>query len=185
MHRDMKLANILLHFPDHPELASMSRNAKRNFLANVDLTMVNFQAKISDFGLSTILEGTNTQLSICGTPLYSAPQLLKKRGYSYKVDIWALGIMCYELLMGQTPFHSYEMKDLIAKINEGKYLVQTRDPLTVECALFLTKCLQANEDNRVNMMELIEHPFVNMELGKELADNLHYLDMNMYWDTID
>jgi len=103
--------------------------------------MVNFQAKISDFGLSTILEGTNTQLSICGTPLYSAPQLLKKKGYSYKVDIWALGIMCYELLMGQTPFHSYEMKDLIAKINEGKYLVQTRDPLTIECALFLTKCL--------------------------------------------
>lgn len=76
---------------------------------------------ISDFGLSTILDNSQSQLSICGTPLYSSPQLLKKRGYSYKVDVWALGIICYELLMGKTPFHSYQMKDLIAKINEGKY----------------------------------------------------------------
>jgi serine/threonine protein kinase len=48
---------------------------------------------------------------------------LKKKGYSYKVDIWAIGIMCYELLMGKTPFHSNEMKDLIAKINKGDYTV--------------------------------------------------------------
>jgi serine/threonine protein kinase len=134
----MKLANILLHFPDNPELTAMSRNQKRNFLASVDLRAVKFQAKISDFGLSTTLETTNTQLSICGTPLYSAPQSLKKRGYSYKVDILALGIMCYELLMDQTPFHPHEMKDLIAKINEGRYLVNTKDPLSIECALFLT-----------------------------------------------
>lgn len=100
IHRDMKLANILLHFPDNPELSRMSHNAKRNFLATVDLSKVLFQAKISDFGLSTLLEGTNSQLSICGTPLYSSPQLLKKRGYSYKVDVWAIGIICYELLMG-------------------------------------------------------------------------------------
>lgn len=64
------------------------------------MSQIKFYAKISDFGLSTILEGANTQLTICGTPLYSSPQLLKKRGYSYKVDVWALGIMCYELLMG-------------------------------------------------------------------------------------
>jgi len=46
--------------------------------------------------------------------------------------------MCYEMLMGRTPFHSYEMKDLIAKINEGKYSVLIKEPLTIECALFLT-----------------------------------------------
>jgi serine/threonine protein kinase len=123
IHRDMKLANILLHFPDHPEVASMNRNQKRQFLATVDLTKVNFHAKISDFGLSTILDATTNQLSICGTPLYSAPQLLKRRGYSYKVDVWALGIMCYELLMGKTPFHSYEMQELLNKINEGRYVL--------------------------------------------------------------
>ena len=107
IHRDMKLANILLHFPDSPQVETMNKNDKRAFLMTADLTKINFQAMISDFGLSTILDNAQSQLSICGTPLYSSPQLLKKRGYSYKVDVWALGIICYELLMGKTPFHSY------------------------------------------------------------------------------
>jgi len=62
---------------------------------------------------------------------------LKKRGYSAKVDTWALGVMLYEMMMGKTPFHSYEMKDLIAKINDGRYKVSIEDPLSIECALFL------------------------------------------------
>ena len=73
IHRDMKLANILLHFPDKPELESLNKQQKRAFLSSVDLTRVDFQVKISDFGLSTILDGSNTNLSICGTPLYSSP----------------------------------------------------------------------------------------------------------------
>ena len=56
IHRDMKLANILLHFPDYPELDSMSKLEKRAFLEKVDLGTANFEAKISDFGLSTILD---------------------------------------------------------------------------------------------------------------------------------
>ena len=69
----MKLANILLHFPDKPEMENMNKMQKKQFLYSVDLTRVEFQVKISDFGLSTILDGTNTNLSICGTPLYSSP----------------------------------------------------------------------------------------------------------------
>lgn len=49
--------------------------------------------------------------------------------------------MCYELLMGKTPFHSFEMAELLAKINEGKYIVHTKEPLSIECAMFLTQCL--------------------------------------------
>ena len=163
IHRDMKLANILLHFPDKPELEALSRPQKKSFLASVDLTRVNFQVKISDFGLSTILDGTNTQLSICGTPLYSSPQLLKKRGYSAKVDTWALGVMLYEMMIGKTPFHSYEMKDLIAKINDGRYKVTLDEPLSIECALFLIQCLQMNENDRIPVEEIQLHPFINRE----------------------
>lgn len=179
IHRDMKLANILLHFPDHPELGGLTKNEKRAWLQKVDLRATNFEAKISDFGLSTILEGPTQQLSICGTPLYSSPQLLKKRGYSSKVDTWAIGVMLYELLMGLTPFHAYEMKDLINKINEGKYTLQLEEPISIECALFLSQCLQTNESDRLNMDQITEHPFIN-----DLSDKLTELNVDAYYKEL-
>lgn len=67
------------------------------------------------------------------------------------MDTWAIGVMLYELLMGVTPFHAYEMKDLINKINDGKYVLKLEEPVTIECALFLSQCLQTNESDRLNM----------------------------------
>jgi len=59
--------------------------------------------------------------------------------------------MCYELLMGQTPFHSQHMKELIQKINTGDFSLELNEPVAIECALFLTQCLQANEEDRLNV----------------------------------
>lgn len=61
VHRDMKLANVLLHFPNKPQLESLSHNQKRQFLRKIDLANIEFQVKISDFGLSTIFDGTESQ----------------------------------------------------------------------------------------------------------------------------
>lgn len=69
--------------------------------------------------------------------------------------------MTYELLMGKTPFHAYELKDLISKINKGDYTLLLKEPITIECALFLTQCLQANEEDRIKVSELLDHPFTN------------------------
>jgi serine/threonine protein kinase len=84
-----------------------------------------------------------------GTPLYSSPQLLSKRSYSYKHDVWAIGITCYQLLHGRTPFHSQEMKDLQLKVNVGQYTIQLREALSLEAALFICQCLQAQESDRL------------------------------------
>lgn len=74
--------------------------------------------------------------------------------------------MLYEMLMGVTPFHSYEMKDLIAKINDGRYTLNLKEPITIECSLFLIQCLQSNEAERISMEELQEHPFISKMLEK-------------------
>lgn len=117
----MKLANILIHFPNNPSLDSMTKRMKRHFLKKVDLTSVEFQVKISDFGLSTILDDCVSELSIVGTPLYQSPQLLKRKCYNDSVDTWALGVILFEILVGVTPFHCSEMSDLVRKINDGRY----------------------------------------------------------------
>jgi len=68
--------------------------------------------------------------------------------------------MIYELLVGVTPFHSYEMKDLIAKINDGRYKVSLQEPICVQTCLFLIQCMQMNEGDRIPVEELTEHPYI-------------------------
>ena len=42
--------------------------------------------------------------TFCGTPLYVSPELLKRKNYNNKIDVWSVGIMTYELLFGKVPF---------------------------------------------------------------------------------
>ena len=76
--------------------------------------------------------------------------------------------MLYELLMGKTPFHAYEMKDLLSKINEGKYDVTLKEPITVETTLFLLETLQSEEKDRIKDAALTEHPFINDDKSVKL-----------------
>ena len=92
--------------------------------------------------------------------------------------------MCYELLMGRTPFHSYELKDLIAKINRGDYTVALNEPISIECALFLTQCLQANESDRISAEELINHQFLNLNYQSSDNTRMTKLDKTAFTDEL-
>lgn len=75
IHRDLKLQNIMMHFPDHTEqLMVMNKDERKKFLRDVDLTKVRFELKIADFGFSKKLKNKGQiNKTICGTPLYMAP----------------------------------------------------------------------------------------------------------------
>ena len=79
VYRDLKPENILLDAKGH--------------------------VKITDFGLSKILETESDKaFTICGTPQYLAPEVIKKQGYDKAVDWWSLGCVMYEMLTGKIPF---------------------------------------------------------------------------------
>lgn len=104
VHRDIKLANILLHFPE-TDLLNMNVECRKRFLRKVDLCKVKFSIKIADMGLATELDYAKSRaLTVCGTPLYMSPEIDLEQSYDFKVDIWALGVVYYELLTGITPF---------------------------------------------------------------------------------
>jgi serine/threonine protein kinase len=75
IHRDLKLQNIMMHFPDDNEnLTKMTKEEKKAFFKNVDLTKTRFELKIADFGFSKKLKSKKDRnKTICGTPLYMAP----------------------------------------------------------------------------------------------------------------
>ena len=95
IHRDLKLNNIFLD--------------------------ENMEVKMGDFGLAVKLDYKNEKIkSFCGTLNYMAPEIFERKGYSYEIDIWALGIiMCY-LLVGKNPFQSSTEKETINNIKNNK-----------------------------------------------------------------
>ena len=69
--------------------------------------------KICDFGWavhSPLLRATQ-----CGTPLYTPPEVVSKRPYDSKIDIWSIGILTYELLYGTIPFEIRQLDDMKEK----------------------------------------------------------------------
>ena len=68
--------------------------------------------KLGDFGWSVYFGNQAMRNTQCGTPLYLAPELVGHQEYNEAVDIWAIGILAYELLTGDNPFSIQTARDL-------------------------------------------------------------------------
>ena len=72
--------------------------------------------KLSDFGNAKFLLKRQKTFTLCGVPEACAPEMLCNSGHSHPVDLWALGILLYELIMGHSPFYSENEMDTYARI---------------------------------------------------------------------
>ena len=100
-----------------------------------------------------------------GTPYYMAPELWENKPYSKKSDIWALGVILFELLNTLTPFHAKNRPEFENKVHESSYNLREacKENLTLECILFLSHCLQHNENERKSYTDLMKHPYITNE----------------------
>lgn len=141
----------------------MNKEQRKRFLREVDLVNEKFEIKIADFGFSKKLKNkSQVNKTICGTPLYMAPQVVQKSTYSYKADIWSIGCILFELLNGQTPFHARNRADFEGRVEASNYNFKdsVKANLTLETIFFLCQCLQHNEDERKCVTELMSHPYI-------------------------
>merc|ERR1712078_89516 len=77
-------------------------------------------AKLTDFGFAKIVEPGARTYTLCGTPEYIAPEVLLNKGHGKPVDWWTLGILIYEMIVGQPPFCDEEPMGIYQKILAGK-----------------------------------------------------------------
>ena len=82
--------------------------------------------------------------------------------YDTKADIWSIGTVCYELLIGKSVFDAKTMDVLVEKVKEGKYKVPSS--VSKELVSFLNGMLQYEPDYRLNARELRNHPFLTKNI---------------------
>ena len=154
IHRDVKLDNILLHFENEEDL--------KNF------DLMKATVKIIDFGFACKISKTGLQYTVLGSPINMDPIILKKLnsstkktkqlGYSEKADIWSIGTICYEMVIGRPVYDAEDMDDLVEKVEDGSYKVPTS--MSHELVSFLNAMLQYNSENRLTASQLSRHDFI-------------------------
>ena len=173
VHRDLKLDNILLNFPNE--------NDKAN------LNMLKAEIKLIDFGFATRLRTVNGNLAntILGTPSNMEPHMLRDmenqspslKGYNEKVDIWSLGTLCYEMLVGRMAFAGHSMEELYKKVKAGNYKLPLW--LSKEAVSFINGMLQYDSNKRLSAVELLNHDFL-----KKNVKEFQTLDVNQVKDKV-
>ena len=117
--------------------------------------------KLCDFGWAKELN-VNKRATFCGTMEYIAPEIVGSEMYDFSVDIWSLGILLYELIMGHSPFRSKSKKDrnIMIKIKKHDLVFDKDKNISKECIDLINRLLDMNPEQRLKIKDIFEHPFV-------------------------
>ncbi|KAF8452741.1 kinase-like domain-containing protein [Boletus edulis BED1] len=107
IHRDIKPQNLLLNPASPEELA-------KGHPIGVPIL------KVADFGFARSLPKTMLAETLCGSPLYMAPEILRYEKYDAKADLWSVGAVLYEMCVGKPPFRAQNHVELLKKIEQSK-----------------------------------------------------------------
>lgn len=113
--------------------------------------------KIADFGWS-VHEPTSMRTTLCGTLDYLPPEMVQGKPHTKNVDLWSLGVLCYELLVGRAPFVATNYDDTYKKIIKVDYKLP--DHVSKAAAHFISKLLVLNPQQRLPLDQVLMHPWI-------------------------
>ncbi|CAK8986502.1 unnamed protein product [Durusdinium trenchii] len=141
-------------------------------------------AKIGDFGISKVIEGTTAAAgTVVGTPSYFAPEICEDKPYNSKIDIWSMGVVLYEMLALAQPFAASNVAAMIMKIVNAEPAPLPPDWRPEVCDV-VRRALNKNADERPNAEDLLALPAATWQAVLPHADQTTVLSMD-HFEKID
>ena len=114
-------------------------------------------AKLTDFGWSNYIQEDKERRTVCGTPIYLAPEIIKEQGHDERVDIWCIGVLLYELITGSVPFKGNDIETLKSNILHLK--ISWPKEMNPDAKDLISKILKLDPSQRLPLEDILEHPF--------------------------
>ncbi|SMN21524.1 similar to Saccharomyces cerevisiae YPL209C IPL1 Aurora kinase subunit of the conserved chromosomal passenger complex [Maudiozyma saulgeensis] len=134
IHRDIKPENILIGF--------------------------NNIVKLTDFGWSIISPKGLKRKTLCGTIDYLSPEIITSREYDETVDVWALGILIYELIIGAPPFEEESKEMTYKRIVRGNIVFPNDRQVSEQAKNLIKRILVQDPKKRLSLRSIKEHPWI-------------------------
>ncbi|EEY65264.1 protein kinase, putative [Phytophthora infestans T30-4] len=119
--------------------------------------------KIADFGFARHLATASMAETLCGSPLYMAPEILKFQKYDAKADLWSVGTILFEMLAGRPPYGGANHVQLLANIERQPLRFPPTLQLSRPCRQLLVALLQRKPALRLGFAEFFADPFVDLQ----------------------
>lgn len=162
IHRDIKPQNLLLCPAPASYRAGVAqvvpfKGSEDSFNPATGLESLPM-LKIADFGFARSLPATSLAETLCGSPLYMAPEILRYEKYDAKADLWSVGTVLYEMVVGKPPFRASNHVELLRKIEKGEDRIKFPDenPASDEVKKLIRGLLKRNPVERMTFTDFFE-----------------------------
>ena len=142
-----------------------------------------YNIKITDFGFARYFDSDIMIQTMCGSPIYMAPEIMKHKKYNNKSDLWSVGIIMYEMLTGHPPFRAKNILELLRKIKTQKLELPKNIRLSKKGTDLLIGLLNTNPDKRIDWENFFNHIWLKDDRITENENR--FLDIDSFMNDND